>query len=119
MTLREQFKSYRVQYDAIAYQGDLARQIIPSRMRLRNTLFLGGFAASAIAAAAVVGALLLQPLPLPSSNPSPSSVALVQQIPMSDEVKSEWSSIQNAAHELFPMEQWHVPSWDELMSRNG
>ena len=114
---RQDIAAARREYDTIRCPGDLSRQLLPARMRIRwkNLLIFSGLSASGVAAAAVVAAMMLRPLLMPAaSKPSPY-LQLVKDIPLASELESEFRSLPGV---MTPSKDspagLHLPIWDDL-----
>jgi hypothetical protein len=91
--LREQLKRYRSEYDSIIYPGDLGREMLSPRMRMRNMFVLGLLGTSAVAAAAVVAAILARPLMMPASSHPQPYLPIVKEIHLPEKMQFNLPSI--------------------------
>jgi hypothetical protein len=70
--LRDQVRTARAEYEAIAYPGDLADEVLPAprRMQIGRWVLLGsGFGAGSLAAAAAIALALVNFLPKQAEDP--------------------------------------------------
>jgi hypothetical protein len=122
-TLSEEIGAARREYESIRHPGDLSRQLLPSRLRLKSLLIFGSLAASGIAAEAVIGALLFRPLSMPAPSNLRARLPLVQNLPLAHELKLALPplpgmpadlSLQSVTPSMEPATGWHVPLLDDL-----
>lgn len=115
--LRQDIADARREYDAIRYPGDISRQLLPARMRIRwkNWLIFSGLSASGVAAAAVVAAMMLRPLLMPAVSKSSPYLQIVKNIPLASELEVAIHSLPDVMPSRSePAEGFRVPIWDDL-----
>lgn len=120
--LREEIEAARQEYNAIRYAGDLAHQLLPARLRLRSLAIFGSLGAGGIAAAALIGALLLRPLAMPGTSRLGGPLSLGEAGQIASDLKlmmpplpkmSIDVSMQSTPAPNSP-DGWRLPSWDDL-----
>jgi hypothetical protein len=120
--LRKELDSARREYHAIRYAGDLAHQLLPARLRFRSLAIVGSLGAGGIAAAALIGALLLRPLVLPGSSQLGGQLALGEARQITTDLKLVLPPLPNLPVDVSLQSRpapdapagWRLPSWDDL-----
>jgi hypothetical protein len=120
--LRQELDAARREYQTVRYAGDLAHQLLPARLRLRSLAIFGSLGASGIAAAALIGALLLRPLALPGSSRLGGQLAVGQARHITTDLKWVLPPLPNLPANVMVQSRpatdaptgWRLPSWDDL-----
>ena len=120
--LRDELEAARQEYNAIRYAGDLVHQLLPARLRLRSLAIFGSLGAGGIAAAALIGALLLRPLALPGSSRLGGQLALGQARQITTDLKLVLPPLPEIPIDVSLQSRpapdapagWRLPSWDDL-----
>ena len=120
--LRDELEAARLEYNAIRFPGNLAHELLPARLRLRSMAIFGSLGAGGIAAAALIGALLFQPLAQPGKSPLSGRLTFVQSNRITNDLKLVLPPLPNVPVDVSLQSRpatdapagWRLPSWDDL-----